>query len=121
VLNQRTIIMFKKILLSFAVLILLASCANKKDILYYQDINGSSQSSINYVSNEIQINDILYIKVDALIQDSAKPFNLDINSMTSINLDTFKVQGYLVSQDGTIVFPILGTIKVAGKTTNDLQ
>ena len=113
--------MFKKILLSFLVMFLLASCANKKNLIYYQDIQNSSQSSINYVPNEIQINDILYIKVDALIQDSAKPFNLDINSSSAINLDTFKVQGYLVSQDGTIVFPILGLLKVAGKTTNELQ
>jgi polysaccharide export outer membrane protein len=112
--------MVKKILLSIACLLLLASCADKKDLIYYQDIQ-NSQSSINYVANEIQINDILYIKVDALIPDSAKPFNLDINASTSINMDTFKVQGYLVSQDGTIVFPILGSLKVAGKTTNDLQ
>ena len=113
--------MLKKLLLSFAALILLAACANKKDLIYYQDIQNSSQSSINYVANEIQVNDILYIKVDALIQDSAKPFNLDINSSASINMDNYKVQGYLVSQDGTIVFPILGSLKVAGKTTNQLQ
>ena len=113
--------MIKKILFSFSVLILLASCANKKDLIYYQDIQNNWQSSINYVANEIQVNDILYIKVDALIPDSAKPFNLDINASGSINLDTFKVQGYLVSQDGTIVFPILGSLKVAGKTTGELQ
>jgi polysaccharide export outer membrane protein len=114
--------MFKKILFSLTVIIFLGSCADKKDLIYYQDIEkNSSQNSINYVANEIQINDILYIKVDALISDSAKPFNLDINASTSINLDTFKVQGYLVAQDGTIVFPILGTLKVAGKSTSDLQ
>lgn len=113
--------MFKKLLLTCAALFLMASCANKKDLIYYQDIQNSSQSAINYVPNAIQINDILYIKVDALIQDSAKPFNLDINATTSINMDTFKVQGYLVSQEGTIVFPILGTLKVAGKNTNELQ
>lgn len=113
--------MFKKILLSITVLLLLTSCANKKDIIYYQDIQNTPQSSINYVPSEIQINDILYIKVNALISDSAKPFNLDVNSSTSINMETFKVEGYLVSQEGTIVFPILGTLKVAGKTTGELQ
>ena len=113
--------MFKKILFAFLALLLLASCANKKDLIYYQDIQKSSQSSINYVANEIQINDILYIKVDALITDSTKPFNLEINASAAINLDTFKVQGYLVSQDGTIIFPVLGSLKVAGKTPIDLQ
>ena len=57
--------MLKKILLSFVILFLVTSCANKKDILYYQDIKNNSQNAINYVSNEIQINDILYIKIDA--------------------------------------------------------
>jgi polysaccharide export outer membrane protein len=114
--------MFNKTLLSLSfLLLLLVSCANKKDIWYYQDIQNSSQSSINYIANEIQVNDILYIKVDALIQDSAKPFNLDVSSNGVLNLDAIKIQGYLVSQDGTIVFPILGTIKVVGKTTNQLQ
>lgn len=113
--------MFKKILLSFTVLFLLASCANKKDVLYYQDIKTNSQSAINYVSNEIQVNDILYIKVDALVPDSAKPFNLDINATTTVNISAYKIQSYLVAQDGTIVFPILGTLKVAGKTTGELQ
>lgn len=113
--------MLKKLLLSFIAVFLLASCGNKKDILYYQDIKDGSQSTISYAPNEIQVNDILYIKVDALIAESAKPFNLDENATASINLETFKVQGYLVSQEGTIVFPILGTMKVSGKTTIELQ
>lgn len=114
-------IMLKKILFSFTILFLLASCANKKDILYYQDLKDNSQASINYVANEIQINDILYIKIDALVSDSAKPFNLDLSANSIANIDAFKVQGYLVSQEGTIVFPILGTLKVAGKSTTELQ
>ena len=113
--------MLKKVLSSFAILVLLASCASKKDILYYQDIKDSSQNAIKYVSNEIQINDILYIKIDALVSDSAKPFNMDMSANSAFNLDAFKVQGYLVSQEGTIVFPILGTLKVAGKSTKELQ
>jgi len=113
--------MFKKLFFSFTALFLMASCADKKDLIYYQDIQNSSQSAINYIPNSIQVNDILYIKVDALIPESAKPFNLDTYTTTSINLETFKVQGYLVSQEGTIAFPILGTLQVAGKTTNELQ
>lgn len=113
--------MFKKILLSFAILFLLVSCANKKDILYYQDIENRPQTAINYVSSDIQVNDILYIKIDALVPDSAKPFNFEINAAAAANLDAFKVQGYLVSQEGTIVFPVLGILPVAGKSTTELQ
>lgn len=113
--------MLKKILLSLAVFFMFISCTSKKDILYYQDLKDKTQASINYVSNEIQINDILYIKIDALVPDSTKPFNLDINPTTALNIETLKVQGYLVSQEGTIVFPVLGTLKVVGKSTIELQ
>lgn len=113
--------MFKKILPIFIASLILSSCANKKDILYYQDLKTNSQDAIKYVANEIQVNDILYIKIDAIVPDSTKPFNINLNSSSIFNLDAFKVQGYLVAQDGTIVFPILGTISVSGKSTLELQ
>ncbi|WP_293892586.1 polysaccharide biosynthesis/export family protein [Flavobacterium sp.] len=113
--------MIKKIfllLLSLAIV----SCASKKDILYYQDLNTGSQEYINYLSSSIQINDILFIKVSALIPESAEPFNIQIGTNGSnINIETYRIQGYLVSQEGTIVFPILGTINLAGKTTVEAQ
>ena len=113
--------MFKKTLLLFLSIFIIQSCADKKDILYYQDIKDGSQNAINYVSNEIQINDILYIKIDALIPETAIPFNLTIGNQNIINSEIIKIQGYLVSQEGTITFPILGELKVAGKSTLELQ
>ena len=113
--------MIKKIFLLLLSLTIL-SCANKKDILYYQDLNNGSQEYINYLASTIQINDILFIKVSALIPESAEPFNLQIgNYGNNINIETYRIQGYLVSQEGTIVFPILGTINLAGKTTSEAQ
>lgn len=98
------------------------SCSSKKDILYYQDLKDGSQEYINYLSSSIQINDILFIKVSALNPESAEPFNLQIGTTNSnINIETYRIQGYLVSQEGTIVFPILGTINLAGKTTTESQ
>ncbi|MES2411389.1 MAG: polysaccharide biosynthesis/export family protein [Bacteroidota bacterium] len=112
--------MIKKIFLLLLSLTVL-SCANKKDILYYQDLNNGSQEYINYLSSTLQINDILFIKVSALIPESAEPFNLQIGSNGNVNIEAYKIQGYLVSQEGTIVFPILGTIHLAGKTTTEAQ
>lgn len=114
--------MTKKLLL-FILALTILSCGSKKDILYYQDIKKSDQSAIQYMPNEVQINDILYIKVSAVVAESAQPFNLD-NSTTnnfSVNIQTIKIQGYLVSQEGNIIFPILGAIKVAGKSTDEVQ
>lgn len=113
--------MTKKLLLMLLALTIL-SCASKKDILYFQDIKKSDQSAIQYMPNEVQINDILYIKISALVDESAQPFNIVSSSSTNgFNVETIKVQGYLVSQEGSIVFPILGTIKVAGKSTDEVQ
>jgi len=112
--------MNKKIF-AFIFFMTLLSCASKKDILYYQDIKNNNKSSINYISNEVQINDILYIKVSALISDSTEPFNQNSITANSLTTDVLKLQGYLVAQDGTIVFPILGNITVAGKSTLQVQ
>lgn len=113
--------MIKKLLLFIIVSILLVSCANKKDILYYQDIQNNSQDPVSYLASNVQINDILFIKVSAIIQESAEPFNLQVNNGGNINIESYKIQGYLVSQEGNITFPILGKINVVGKSTEEVQ
>lgn len=113
--------MIKKLFCLLIAVVFLQSCANKKDILYYQDIKSDTQDNISYLANKLQINDILFIKVTALIPESAEPFNMQLNALTNINIETYKIQGYLVSQKGTITFPILGELNVAGKTTEEVQ
>ena len=113
--------MLKKIF-SLLLSLTIFSCASKKDILYYQDLKDGSQEYINYLSSSIQINDILFIKVTALIPESTEPFNLQVNTNGgNLNIETYRIQGYLVSQEGTIIFPILGAINLAGKSTTEAQ
>lgn len=99
----------------------IVSCASKKDILYYQDIQNNSQDPISYLSSNVQINDILFIKVTAIIQESAEPFNIQMNNGGNVNIETYKIQGYLVSQEGNIIFPLLGKVNVVGKSTEEVQ
>lgn len=116
--------MLKKIVLFLFSFLFLSSCANKKDIFYYQDIEKNTPKPINYLANTIQINDILFIKISALIPETATPFNADQsanNGGNMGNLQAFRLQGYLVAQDGTIVFPILGSINVVGQTIVEVQ
>ena len=116
--------MLKKILLLLIGSILFQSCASKKDIFYYQDIEINSQDQINYLTNTVQINDILYITISALIPETAEPFNIVQNNSSNnnaMNIENIRLQGYLVAQDGTIVFPILGNVSVAGKSLIELQ
>lgn len=113
--------MIKKLLLLMVASFFVVSCASKKDILYYQDIQNNSQTPISYLSSNVQINDILYIKVSAIIQESAEPFNMQMSSSGNVNLESYKIQGYLVSQEGNIIFPLLGKINVVGKSTEEVQ
>lgn len=113
--------MIKKLLLLMIASFFVVSCASKKDILYYQDIQNNSQTPISYLSSNVQINDILFIKVSAIVQESAEPFNIQITSAGNVNIETYKIQGYLVSQEGNIIFPLLGKINVVGKSTEEVQ
>ena len=113
--------MIKKIFFSFIIAFFAASCANKKDILYYQDIQNNTKDQIAYLASNVQINDILYVKVSAIIPESAEPFNLPINVGVNNSVETYKIQGYLVSQEGNIIFPLLGKVNVVGKTTEQVQ
>ena len=98
--------MIKKIVFLIFLCVIIESCANKKDILYYQDIVSGAQNNINYLSGNIEVNDILYIKVSAIIPESVEPFNIQTATLSSTNLGVYRLQGYLVSQDGTITFNV---------------
>jgi polysaccharide export outer membrane protein len=87
----------------------------RKEVEYFNDIKIGSQDKITYYQNKIQINDILSIKVGELIQEAVEPFN------TPISLESAQLNGYLVSFEGKIVFPRLGSIAVSGKTTTEVE
>lgn len=102
--------------------ILLSSCVSKKEIFYLQDVDDYNNGSVDYPDITIQPNDILNISVGALLPESARPYNRNLNSTVQQNsIDIMKLQGYLVSKEKTIEFPVLGTLLVVGKTTAQLE
>ena len=115
--------MKKSITLLGLLVIMLQSCSTKKEILYFQDANTIGPQNITYETPKIQPNDILNITVGALIPETALPYNKQqpTNTTTSTNIELLKLQGYLVTTEGTIVFPVLGTLEVANKTTAQLE
>jgi polysaccharide export outer membrane protein len=101
---------------------LFTSCASKKDIILFQDIQESQQNKVNYEFPKIQINDILDIKISALNPETSSPYNSQITSANAVqSLDLIKLNGYLVSGEGKIILPVLGAIVVSGKTKDDLE
>lgn len=108
-------------LISF-VCLLQWSCASRKDIIYFQDIDTKAGREINYVSNKIQVNDIVIVKISSLYPETAIPYNFDSNMFTSSGfVETLKLQGSLVSKEGFIVLPIIGSVKAQGKSTTELE
>ncbi len=109
-------IIMKSISSFILILFILQSCVTRKEVEYFNDVKIGSQDKIIYYPNKIQINDILSVNVGELIPEVVAPFN---NSMGS--LESAQLSGYLVSYEGTIVFPRLGAIPVAGKTTSEVE
>ena len=125
--NSSTIIKdlkLKSIFLFFIGVMLLQSCGTgtplitkRENVEYFNDVKIGSQDKIVYYQNKIQINDILSIKVGELILEAVEPYNISAGS----GLESAQLNGYLVSYEGNIVFPRLGTIAVAGKTTTEVE
>ena len=108
--------------LPFLALILLQSCVSKKEMLYLQDMESYNNTDVTYNNHTLQVDDILKISVGALMPEAALPYNnVTAGSVVANNVDIMKLDGYLVSQNSTINFPVLGELSVKEKTTQDLE
>ncbi len=123
----RIFIMKKKHILLLIFPLIFSSCLSKKKFLYLQGSENFINSSSNY-EPIIQNDDRLSIRVNTLEPEASVPFNLDViksnssnltnssNSANTSNNSSTNNSGYLVDEKGTIDFPVIGTISVAGFT-----
>lgn len=103
---------------------LLTGCSTR-DIAYIHDApRDSSEVLTGQFTKGIQPNDQLHIYVESATPESAVQFNQETNRTadfgTARTSGTSSNMGYLVNQDGDIVFPILGRLHVAGMTHREL-
>lgn len=102
--------------------LMLSSCATKKEVLYLQDANENNSAQINYQETTIQPNDILKIDVETLVPEASAPYNQGPQSNSQLaNLQLLQLKGYLVSNEGTISFPVLGKIKVGSLKIDEAE
>jgi polysaccharide export outer membrane protein len=106
---------------SILLVILFFSCASRKDVVYYQNIDsmGSQEKASSY-EVKIQPDDLLSINVSAEDAEAAMPFNLNPVNPLSAAKDVGKESIYLVDVSGYIDFPVLGKIKVSGLTRAEI-
>jgi len=115
-------ILMKYIFSSLLALTLLQSCVSKKEMLYLQDLESFNNTEVTFTNHTLQVDDILKISVRALMPEAALPYNnVTGGSVVANNIDVMKLDGYLVSQNSTINFPVLGELSVKDKTTQDLE
>lgn len=96
------------------------SCTSKKEILYLQDADSYANTEIPYTNAKIQPNDVLRITVEAINSEAVVLYNKASNiNGGGANMAVLQLSGYLVSEDLTINFPILGRLSVANQTTQE--
>lgn len=92
-------------------------------MVYFQEIEQLRKNEAKRSGNnlEIQPDDVLTIRVSAPEQEAALPFNLT-KSITSQDriMGEVELETYLVSDEGTIAFPVIGEVKVEGYTNIQL-
>lgn len=112
----------KHIFLFLSIIFLLGSCATKKQIHYFQDAEDLNQSDINIQFEPIiEANDILHISISSIDNDVVKPFQRMTDVENNMNSNNPGLQGYLVNSSGMIRFPVLGDVKVIGKTRAEIE
>ena len=121
----------KKILFFLILPLIFSSCMSKKNFLYLQGSQDFINSSSNY-EPIIQNDDRLSIRINTLEPEASVPFNLEgsrlnsvnftnSNNLTNSNSGNNNPIGYLVDEKGTIDFPVIGTISVAGFTIGQVK
>jgi len=91
-------------------------------MLYLQDVESYNNTEVTYNNHTIQVDDILKITVATLMPEAALPYNdVTAGSVVANNIDVIRLDGYLVSQNSTINFPVLGELSVKDKTTQELE
>jgi polysaccharide export outer membrane protein len=115
-----------KKLIPLVLVTLLFSCASRKDVVYYQNIdNMQEQQKISSYETRIQPDDLLMIIVSAEDPEIAMPFNLRSVSMVAparqdLVLSQQTMQLYLVDASGAIEFPVLGKLQISGLTRSEV-
>lgn len=138
----------KRILYIIPCFLLMLSCHTTQEYAYLSDVEkDSAMQIITTYASTIHPGDQLYIYVFSSIPESVIPFNQETNKLTAsrarmagasgltvhdkqriqsgdykvIGEDKVPVECYTVKSDGTIDFPVLGSVKAEGVTLDSLS
>ena len=108
--------------------LLLSSCSSYKNVPYLQDaeVVNNLQKELPMYDAKIMPKDLLTITVNTSDPEAAAPFNLTVQSSVNAGRSTSltqqpTLQQYLVSNEGSIDFPVLGRLQVNGLTKSEAE
>lgn len=103
-----------------ALIMLVSSCGVQREVAYIDDAQrDTAEAILSDFASTVHPGDLLYIYVNSQTPESVVPFNEETNKIVSAmagNSTGGVADGYLVSEEGKIVFPVLGGIQVMGMT-----
>jgi len=114
----------------------LASCVTSRKVNLMQEPTKTNHipsyaDTLSYEDYRIRIGDRLYIYVYSIDEQVLKLFNASgassnygrnqVNSNTGNQYSNDELYSYLVLDDGTIIFPLIGHLQVRGLTTREVK
>lgn len=117
--------LIKLVFFAFVALLLLAGCVPQKELRYLQDSNPDSvvnRFTAQPYIYKLQPGDFLYIKINSLDKKTNDLFNEMSGSYNSGQSNqNYYLTSYMINDTGYISFPVIGQIKAAGKTVEEVQ
>ena len=121
----------KKVLILLLPL-LLASCVTSRKVNLLQEAGKHGiptyADTLTYEDYQIRIGDRLYVYVYSIDERVSSMFNASGNGINSSQIrqgnnigGSYDLYTYLVYEDGTIDYPMVGRIEVRGKTTREVK
>ena len=122
--NKKCKYYYKHAISMIVSLLILTACGSSEKVVYMDNVDQLKKMADKTLFDaRIMPKDILTITVSTINKEAAEPFNLTIFSSSPNNALTSQpaLQTYLVDNDGTIDFPIIGNISVSGLTKKECE
>lgn len=109
----------------------ISSCSAPKNITYFRDIPDTIKQKVvqqaQYNTPTIHADDILQVDIQTLdvgattLMNPAGTANWPVNGAGAAGANMQNVSGFLVDKNGDVILPLIGKVKVEGKTTNQVR
>ncbi len=107
------------------ILFLIQGCTPMNEITYLNDVQKNDWEVAKIPpKHQLEIGDILMVKVISRNEESESLFNLETNTTQArptFNAASLYLNGFIISQDGTIDIPNVGEVFVLNKTLTEAE